>query len=891
MVKAQRDATARPLLQTKLYPPRWRTDLVPRRHLVERLERGTTGKLTLVSAPAGAGKTTLAGEWLAEHDGDVAWLALDPADSDPAFFWSYVIAALQVVDQTLGANALTMLHGPQPAPIEAVLATLLNDLSRKPRDLTLLLDDYHVIESAQVHDALSYLVDHLPPGVHLVILSRADPALPLARLRTRGELLELRAADLRFTSSEAAALLNDLMNLGLTAADIEVLGERTEGWIAGLQLAALSMQGRDDVAGFIAAFTGDDRYVMDFLVEEVLAQESDHVRDFLLRASVLDRLTGPLCDHLTGRPDGRETLERLDRRNLFVVPLDSRRRWYRFHHLFAEVLRAHLVQTDVDVPALHVRASEWFEKAGDAPDAIAHALRAEDFDRAARLIESVARELVSTYQPLRLLAWLRQIPDEVLLARPVLSAYQAFALFPAGEMEAAIACLDAVEQWLADRPTEPPAGTDPAELDSLPGVVAIARAYYAMAAGDIAGTIDLARRALDVLSEAELTWRGGAQILLALAEWWTGDLAAATEAHDAGVASLVRSGDLPLAVSAIYDSAALAQARASLSDAQQAHERALRLAEEAGTPTIPGVADAHIGLSAVALERNDLSTAAAHLEEAEALARLATLPETPSRVAIGRALLREATGDWDAALQDLDEAERLMIPGPVPGVPPHVHRARLLLRQGRDVDEWISSHELSPDDSLTYASEPEHVELARALVERAPADALSLIDRLLADATRGDRSGTVLVLLLLRARAHHALGATGEAMTALRAALDLAEPEGYVRTFVAEGEQIRELLRAAVGQGISTAYASRLLEAFGEAPPLAPENDALPEPLTRREVEILRLIAAGMRNQEIADELVISVATVKRHIANTYGKLGVDYRTEAVARANELRLI
>jgi len=834
----------------------------------------------------------LLGEWLSERttDRDVAWLSLDRGDSDATRFWSYVVAALQVARPGLGSNALVMLRSPQPTSVEAILTTLLNEIAEDPRDLVLILDDYHVIEAAEVHDALAFLVDNLPPHVHMVILSRADPALPLARLRARNQLVELRAADLRFTPREAAAFLNDVMGLDLAAADVEALEQRTEGWIAGLQLAALSMQGRNDLGGFISAFTGDDRYVVDYLVEEVLARESPAVREFLLYTSILDRLSGPLCDQVTGQQRGREMLESLDRRNLFMVPLDNERRWYRYHHLFADVLRAHLRAVAPDIDELHRRASEWFEEAGEMPAAITHALHASDYERAARLIEAIARELVSSYRPLELLAWTEQLPEDAIVSRPVLTTYHAFALFPAGHMQRAAASLDVADRWLSDPPARLPPGTDTAEVDSLPGIVAVARGYHAMATGNIQGTIEWAQRAIKTLPEEEHTWRGGADLLLALAEWWTGDLGAAAHAHAAGAESLIRSGDLPLAISALYDAGTLAMARGALSEAQRAHERSLRLVEDAGTTTMPGVADAHLGLSTIALERGDLEAATKHLEEAEGLTRLASLPETPSRVATTRALLHEAAGEMDAAIGCLDEAERVHVPGPVPDVAVDVYRARMLLRRGGDLDEWIAGNQLSSNDRLMYPREAAHVVLARVLVEREPETAMAFIDQLMAEAREGDRARTVLELLLLNARAHQASGRTDEAMAFLREALRLAEPEGYVRPFILEGRPIRGLLRAAVGEGSSTAYASRLLKAFGDAPS-AVENAALPEPLTAREVEILRLVASGMRNQEIADHLVISVATVKRHIANTYGKLGTDHRTEAVARANELRLI
>src|SRR5215211_4399452 len=381
---------AGPLLETKLHVPRRRHGLVPRPRLSERLSRGTESALTLVSAPAGFGKTTLLAEWLAAAPADersAAWLSLDQRDNDPALFWTYLIAALQTAAHGVGAGALSLLQSPQP-PIEAVLATLLNDLHAISDDVVLVLDDYHVIDARDVQDGMAFLLGHLPPQIHLVIASRADPALPLARLRARRELVEIRAADLRFTPEEAATYLNGVMGLELTARDVAALEGRTEGWIAALQLAALSMQGRDDIAGFIAGFAGEDRYIVDYLVEEVLQRQPDDVRSFLLQTSVLGRLNGSLCDVVTGRDGGRAMLEALDRGNLFLVPLDDRRRWYRYHHLFADVLQAHLLDEQPDVaPSLHRRASVWHAENGDRSEAVDHALAGGDFERAADLIE------------------------------------------------------------------------------------------------------------------------------------------------------------------------------------------------------------------------------------------------------------------------------------------------------------------------------------------------------------------------------------------------------------------------------------------------------------------------------------------------------------------------
>ena len=444
-----------PLLETKLYVPRSRRGLVPRPRLSERLDRGTASKLTLVSAPAGFGKTTLLTEWLAAGPAApaderlAAWLSLDRADNDPASFWTYVIAALRTVASGVGESALALLQAPQPPPIETVLTALLNDLGAIAGDIVLVLDDYHVIDARDVQDGMAFLLDHLPPGLHVVIASRADPALPLARLRARGELAEIRAAELRFTPDEAAAYLNEMMGLQLTARDVAALEGRTEGWIAALQLAALSMQGRDDVAGFIAGFAGDDRYVVDYLAEEVLQRQPDRVQAFLLQTSILGRLSGPLCDAVTGQGGGKAMLEALDRGNLFLVPLDDRRRWYRYHHLFADVLQARLLDEQPgQVPDLHRRASAWYEQNGEPSVAIGHALAAEDFGRAADLVELAIPAMRRTRQEATVRGWLEALPDEVVRVRPVLSVAVAGALLTGGELEGVEDRLRDAERWL-----------------------------------------------------------------------------------------------------------------------------------------------------------------------------------------------------------------------------------------------------------------------------------------------------------------------------------------------------------------------------------------------------------------------------------------------------------
>ncbi len=912
MVGLQWDTVASPpLLETKLYIPRRRPGSVARPRLLERLERGTASKLTLISAPAGFGKTTLLAEWLADGARPAAWLSLDHNDNHPATFWTYVITALQRVQPEAGQRARALLQLPQPPPIEALLTALLNEVGAIAYDFVLVLDDYHLIDARPIHDGVAFLLDHLPRPMHLVITGRADPPLPLARPRGRGELTEIRAADLRFTPDEAAAFLTGAMGLNLSARDVAVLDARTEGWIAGLQLAALSMQGRGDVTGFIAAFSGDDRYIVDYLVEEVLRLQPARVRGFLLQTSILGRLSGPLCDAVTSQEGGRATLEALERANLFVVPLDDRRQWYRYHHLFADVLRAHLLEEQPDqVAHLHGRASAWYERHGEPSEAIRHALAARDLERAAGLVELEAQAAVQRHQPDRLIAWLTPIPDDLIRAMPVLSTYYAMALQGMGDLEGSASRLSDAERWLDDAAeTAGMVVVDQAAFQSLPSRIALARGYLTMASGDVAGTMAQVRRGLELLPADEHHWRGAGVALLALAHWTSGDLDAAQPLHAEVIANFERAGNIVLALISAYNNAELLKARGRLSEAERMYQRALQLATRHGDPPMPGAANLHFGLSELWCEHDDLERASHHLQQGEELGVSLVPPTTPYRHCLAQARLRRTQGDLAGALDLLGQAERLSVRTPVPTVRPlAAWKVRLWLAQGKFAEAmaWTRAEGLSIDDTPDYAREYHHLTLARVLIARSErerddhfAEEIGpFLSRLLEAAEGGGRTGVVIEILVLQAIVHQALDDIPAGLLHLERALTLAEPEGYVRTFVDEGRPMRDLLRHATAAGIGGAYARRLLAGFEEPGAGSPVPVAarvrvagLAEPLTAREVEILRLVAAGMQNHAIAGHLVISLSTVKRHIANIYGKLEVGHRTEAVARATDLRLL
>ena len=906
-----------PLLETKLYVPRPRPALVPRPRLSQRLDRGTTSKLILISAPAGFGKTTLLTEWLAAGPAApaderlAAWLSLDRADNDPASFWTYVIAALQTVAPEVGESALTLLQAPQPPPIETVLTALLNDLGAITGDIVLVLDDYHVIDSRDVQDAMAFLLDHLPPRLHVVIASRTDPALPLARLRARGELVETRAAELRFTPDEAAAYLNEMMGLQLTARDVAALEGRTEGWIAALQLAALSMQGRDDVAGFIAGFTGDDRYVVDYLAEEVLQRQSDRVQTFLLQTSILRRLSGPLCDAVTGQGGGKAMLEALDRGNLFLVPLDDRRRWYRYHHLFADVLQARLLDEQPDqVPDLHRRASAWYEQNGERSVAIGHALAAEDFERAAALVELAIPAMSRTRQEAMVRGWLEVIPDEVVRVRPVLSVGFAGALLSVGELEGVESRLRDAERWL-DVTTGTDARSvarsaemvvaDEEEYRRLPGMIELYRAAQALARGELPGTVRHARRALELAPGDDHLCRAGASGMLGLASWASGDLEAGHSAYAECMTGLRRAGHIADTFGCAIALADIRLVQGRLGEAMRTYEQALQRVPEQGGPVLRGTADMYVGMSGIHRERNDLHAAAQQLLRSQELGEHTGLPQNRYRWRVAMARIRQAEGDLDGALDLLNEAERVYVGDFFPYVRPvPALRARVWIAQGSlgEALGWAREQGLSVDDDLSYLREFEHITLARVLMaryqderaERSAREAIRLLDRLLRAAEEGERAGSVIEILVLRALAYQRHGDIQAALSCLGRAVTLAGPEGYVRVFVDEGTPMASLLRVAAKQQAAGNYVGQLLAAATETEQNGPVKQALIEPLSERELDVLRLLGTELDGPAIARELMVSLNTVRTHTKHIYAKLAVTNRRAAVRRAAELDL-
>jgi LuxR family transcriptional regulator, maltose regulon positive regulatory protein len=919
------------ILNTKLFIPRPRTNLVSRPHLIERLNTGQGKKLTLIAAPAGFGKTTLLSEWIPYSPHCVTWLSLDEGDNSPARFWMYFVAALQTISPELGRGAQTLLPSLQQHDIKSIITGLINEINAFGDSFVHVFDDYHLIDSTEIDHELAYLIDHQPSNLHLIITTREDPNLHLARLRARGQLTELRVVDLRFTPAEAAEFLNQVMDLNLSADDITELETRTEGWIAGLQLAALSMQGHQDVTGFIRAFAGDNRYIVDYLVEEVLQRQSECVRSFLLQTSILERLNGPLCDTVTKQLECHVLLEALERDNYFVIPLDDKRHWYRYHHLFGDVLRMQLMTEQPDqVPILHRRASEWYEQNDLAADAIHHALAGGDLERAAGLIERAAPAMRKSRQEITLKSWMKALPDELFRARPVLSIEYVGTLLSNGELEGVEGHLRDAERWLettADgrEPQDEMVVMDEVEFRRLPGSIAMYRAGLALFVGNVPDTVTYARQVLDLAPEDDHVLRGAASALLGLASWTVGDLDAAYRSYADGMASLQKAGNIADAVNGAITLATIRITQGHLSEAMSIYERALQLATEQGGPALAvrGAVDLYIGMSELHYEHNDLHTATHLLLRSKELGEFNGMRQNRYRWRVAMARIRQAQADLDDALDLLHEAERMYMSDFSPDVRPiRALKIRVEVTQGR-LDEalnWAREEGLSADDNLSYLHEFEHITLARVLLARSQHDredryileSMGLLERLLKAAQEGGRTGSAIEILVLLALAHQMQGDIPSALPLLERALMLAEPEGYIRIFLDEGADMLQLLRETIALGIMPGYSGKLLAAFDAdqqgveegkprftslasssliEPEVQPAKYVLVEPLSQRELDILRLFKTELSGPEIANELVIALSTVRTHTKSIYSKLNVNSRRAAVRRAIELGLI
>jgi LuxR family transcriptional regulator, maltose regulon positive regulatory protein len=905
------------LAATKFHVPR--AGFVPRPRLLARLAGEIGRGLTVVCTPAGFGKTTLLGDWARRSRRPVAWLSLDAGDNDPARFWRSVATALERVRPGTCAPVEALLRGPQRPPLEAVATAVINELAVVPAEgeITLILDDYHLIETPAVHDSVTFALERLPPGLRLVLASRADPPLPLARLRARGQLAELRERELRFTLDETAAFLREATGLDLPVASVSALQDRTEGWAAGVQLAALSLRGHADPAGFVATFAGSHRFVLDYLTEEVLARQPEPLVGFLLETSVLERLCGPLCDAVCGRTDSQQVLERVERANLFLVPLDEVRGWWRYHHLFADLLRARLANERPErLPELHRAAAAWHEQHGFADDALRHALAAGEVGWAARLVERHVEELLQRSEGATLGRWLAALPAEAVHARARLCLAQAVAAVVGSRLEAVEPLLVDAERALAttaDEPHEPSVGRALSVLANVPASIAFLRAELARLRGDAARAVAFDRQALAHLGEED--WLLGSQVAwnLAVADWLGGRLGQAEQALAAVVKERRAAGEGFLAMLVGYDLGQVQCARGRLGAALDSYQQWLETTVAAG-PQLPHVGMAHVGLAETLYERDELAAADQHATEGVGLCRQLALTQP---LATGLAILariRQAQGEPAGALEAIAQAERVELSPQVVALlnPVPVWRARLLLAHG-EVDEaarWADERRLSVEDEPSYPREGEYLVLARVLLaQRQPHQALGLLERLHDLAVVQGRTGSVVEVQALQALALGAASQEAAGLTTLAEAVTLAAPEEYVRVFVDEGAPMARLLgRLAVAQRIGQIvlpaavpphYLDRLARAFqpGAARLATPTIlqltgvAGLVEPLSDRELQVLGLLAAGRSNQQIADELMVVLDTVKKHVGHILDKLGAANRTQAVARARALGLL
>jgi LuxR family maltose regulon positive regulatory protein len=901
-----------PLLTTKIALPPLRSNLVTRPRLIERLEIGwQQGRLiTLIAAPAGYGKTTLIRHWLEPHAAHTAWVALDAGDSQPARFWSYVVAALQLVETGVGRDLQQGLHAqrfqatpPADEELESGLTALINDLVQRPDRLLLILDDYHLIDSADLHRQVAFLIDHLPTTLHLVFATRADPLdLPIARLRARQQLTELRADELRFTPDEAAEFLNEAMGLALTADDVAALEERTEGWIAGLQLAALALHrtvsqpGRSDARQFLSAFTGTHRFVVDYLIEEVLRRQPPAVQDFLLQTAVLDRLCGDLCDALTLHDDGAALLDRLAAENLFLAPLDDQRAWYRYHQLFADLLRARLAQTQPDRSGeLHRRASRWYLDQALYPEAVAHALASQDVAWAADVIETAGKVWLLRSELVTVSAWLNAVPPDVVRARPRLSVLRVWVQLVSGQPQAATEGRRDLAAWLAAHNAHPLAPLIQAEVTAID-------AYAARLHGDFPRAIELSQQALAQLPASDHL-RGLIAFNLGMAQSNSGNLGEANEAFEQAAQFSEQAGDFELMLLALSSVAQVQRERGQLRAAEQACRRVLDLSggEAAWSPM---VSFALIALGSVHYQWHDLAAADDLLGRGVQLAQRGGNAELLIAGYASLLWLRRAQADRPGVTDVMNTLLHMTQRYRTPRLDELAafYRAWIALDDDdlRPAQAWLDQTGRTVDDPIDLAHLLDYTVLARVqLASGNPDRALRLLERLVHLAESAGHGRSLIELLVLTARAHHASGDHAQALVVLTRAIELAEPEGYIRAFVDEDVRVlmadcRVLIDKHSDHARLHAYINRLLAAFSatETSSQPPITSSQPRALlSERELEVLRLIAAGHSNEEIAAQLIISLGTVKAHTSNIYRKLDVRGRAQASVKARELNLI
>jgi LuxR family maltose regulon positive regulatory protein len=905
------------LLTTKLYIPPRRSELVPRPRLIERLSEGLSRQLTLICTPAGFGKTTLLSEWLSIQRAAcghsqlaIGWVSLDAEDNDPMRFWHYVVTALDLAQPGVGESTLDALFAAQPASIPSLLTTFINTIASSAHDFALVLDDYHVIQAQAIHDTVASLLEHLPPNMHLFIASRTEPPLALARLRARNQLVELRSSDLRFTHAEAALFLQHILDVRLSVEEVAALEERTEGWIAGLQLAALSMRGRPDLSTFIASFAGSHRYIVDYLAEEVLYRLPETVQTFLMRTSILDRLCASLCNALTDQVDGQRTLEALEQANVFIFPLDEERRWYRYHHLFAEVLSHRLQRLHPDLaPELHRRASVWCEEHDQMEAAVEHALCAHDFERTVYLIEQKeAGELVTNRGEFGTLQrWMEALPYGLVRARPRLCLIYIWSLLPLGRWNECERLLQDAERGLQ-------AVSEPAIVERVLSSIMAARASLAYSTGNAQFAISLSEQALARIPPENLSGRSFTLLHLAGAYWAGGDLATANKYIEQAVTMGRAAGNIYVTLFSMYLLAMVQVSQAHLHQADSTFQQALQFAASYQERPLMATASLRLDLGRLLYEWNDLDATVEHVNRSIEIYLQIGDPRFLPYAYRTLAAVKRAQGDGEGEREELERALHLLrqhnLARDNPLLAAFGARLSMLLGDIEAAERWAREDAGNGDEQPVYLHETKHLIRTRLFMQQGKtAAALEMLGCLLHMAEAEARTGSVIKILVLLAMALQMQGDNSAAALTLARALTLAEPEGYIRTFVDEGEPMRTLLSevlAAQQEGrfsgehsVSSTYIQRLLAAFAvpSVPSLA-DNGNLPalssllaEPLSERELEVLRLIAAGLSNQEITEQLVIAMSTLKTHINHLYSKLDVRSRTQAIIQARALNLL
>ena len=901
------------LLRTKLYIPPMRLDCVRRSRLVNMLESGKGHKLTLISAPAGFGKTTLLSEWIHQYQQTrrVCWVSLDERDNQQPVFWAYVVAAIQTIHEAFGEDILSALRSPQPPPVTPLVYDLINEINESCDPFSLVLDDYQVIESPEVNATVAEFVEYLPSQVNLVIASRTDPSWSVSHLRASGELVELRASDLRFTPEEVTDFLNEVMKLALTEEDIEILDSRTEGWIAGLQLAAISLKGRD-TRSFIQAFSGSHRYILDYLVEEVLDHQPAEVRSFLLGTSILERLCAGLCDVVLDRDNSQDLLVELDTENLFIIPLDDIRHWYRYHHLFGELLRSQLSFQQPELARLyHQRASDWYDEQGYIEDSINHAFAAEDFERAARLVEKYARDMLHQSKYSLLSSWIEALPDELVTTRAWLCVYQSWTRHWAGLREEGERYLEVAERLADEHQTAGPEDNSSGEAETLsmqdaellPGYIATVRAHYAVINEEVKRAVEQSQYALKILPKDDFFTRGTAGVALGAAYWAMGDVRGAEDAFAECASNALAGGFNYRASSALVYLGIQQVKQARLRAAEQTYKRALSLSEGAGGKRYPNAGYPLSKLAELSCEWNQLdeahSYAVSGVELCQQLGHVDLIAEAYAALARVQLARREFI-ELENTLISADKIRNETKLDPWIGVWLDECWLQSWFLRGKfaEVQRWVRSSDLLVDGEFSFHHDLEHLNLARVLVAQvvqnqpgSDADiAFKLLERLYEAAEKAGWTNHVIQVLILKGQLRYLLGERADGLADLSTALRLAEPGGYIRIFVDHGSLMEDMLRSVPAAGETANYRQNLLSAFKKTGQIKPGSQLI-EPLTRRELEVLRLLNTHLSTPEIAQELYISVNTVRSHIKNIYGKLNVNRRIAAVQRAEELGLL